>query len=293
MRVYLKTSDLATEAGKQLLDLAVRIAMDGKLDLDEIKALRSWLRANESNTEVNAIGYLGDIMKRIAGDGVIDRDEMLELHLAIERVIPSAHRAPIVQARKNRDTARREAVQAERRVEKEQAAEERRRDQEEHAKKMRLRHTFAKVAGVTFPNDDGSERQQIIRRCKAGEQLVLRHQPDNAYSEFAIQVLRKNGQQIGHAPEYLAEWICNELRSGYRAVGVIRNITGGTRDKPTCGVNFLTVFAAGDVTPNELQGYINDAFRNDGAPTRASAGSPFAFGSSQSQPSDKPWWKIW
>lgn len=45
MRIYLKTPDLESDAGKQLLDLTVRIAMDGKLDLDEIKALRAWLRA--------------------------------------------------------------------------------------------------------------------------------------------------------------------------------------------------------------------------------------------------------
>jgi hypothetical protein len=70
MRVYLKASDLLSSAGKQLLDLAVRIAMDGKLDLDEIKALRAWLRANESNTDIAAIGYLHDIMKRVAADGV-------------------------------------------------------------------------------------------------------------------------------------------------------------------------------------------------------------------------------
>jgi hypothetical protein len=92
MRIYLKTPDLESDAGKQLLDLTVSIAMDGKLDLDEIKALRAWLRANESNTQIAAVGYLSDIMTRIAGDGVIDRDELIELHLAVERVVPPSHR---------------------------------------------------------------------------------------------------------------------------------------------------------------------------------------------------------
>jgi hypothetical protein len=31
-------------------------------------------------------------MTRIAGDGVIDRDELIELHLAVERVVPPSHR---------------------------------------------------------------------------------------------------------------------------------------------------------------------------------------------------------
>jgi len=40
VRVYLTNSDLSCEAGRQLLELASRIAQDGKLDLEEIKELR-------------------------------------------------------------------------------------------------------------------------------------------------------------------------------------------------------------------------------------------------------------
>jgi hypothetical protein len=43
MRVYLTQPELETEAGKQLLELTIRIAADGKLDLPEIKELRKWL----------------------------------------------------------------------------------------------------------------------------------------------------------------------------------------------------------------------------------------------------------
>jgi hypothetical protein len=51
------------------------VAIDGKLDLPEIKELRKWLRANKENDSIAAIGYLHDIMARITADGVIDRDE--------------------------------------------------------------------------------------------------------------------------------------------------------------------------------------------------------------------------
>jgi hypothetical protein len=294
MRVYLKASDLLSSAGKQLLDLAVRIAMDGKLDLDEIKALRAWLRANESNTDIAAIGYLHDIMKRVAADGVIDRDELIELHLAVERVVPQSHRSPIVEARKKRDAVRRERLKEARRVEREKEKEDRKRLREEEvARAMRLRHSFAKVAGVTFPNDDGSERQAIIRRCKSGEPLILRHEPDNEYSEFAIQVLRENGQQLGHAPEYLAERICQELESGYQAVGFLKNVTGGTPDKPTRGVNFLAVFMAPDVGRDELQAYVADTFAADGMSFPVATMPAFTFSSPRSLQPTKPWWKFW
>lgn len=259
MRVFLTTPELETEAGKQLLNLSVRIATDGKLDLPEIKELRRWLRDNEANVSVAAIGYLRDIMARIASDGIIDRDELLELHLAVERVIPASHRTSVIQARKQREVARRDRLREQRRVEKEKEKEERKRiREEEYARQIRLRHCFAKVAGVTYPNDDGSERQNIIRCCKRGEQLILRHDAYNEYSMYAIQVLRTNGEQLGHAPEYLAEQIYNEIEDGYNAVGVITDITGGSWDKPTRGVNFVVFFVARDVTNEELQRYAND-----------------------------------
>jgi len=294
MRVYLKTSDLESEAGKQLLDLTVHIAMDGKLDLDEIKALRSWLLANASNTQIAAIGYMRDIMTRIAGDGVIDRDELIELHLAVERVVPPSHRAPIVEARKKRDAARRERLKEARKAEREKEIEERRRlREEEYHRTMRLRHTFAKVAGVTFPNDDGSERQAIIRRCKEGEYLTLRHEPDNHYSDFAIQVLRESGEQLGHAPEYLAERICQEDEAGYKAIGVIKNVTGGTPDKPNRGVNFLTVFFSRDVNRDELHKYVAETFAADGAAFPTQASGSIASSESPARRQAKAWWKFW
>jgi hypothetical protein len=258
MRVFLTSPELETEAGKQLLELTVRIATDGKLELPEIKELWTWLRANKENQNIAANGYLHDIMARITADGVIDHDELLELHLAIERVIPTAHRAPIFQARKKREAVRHARLQENRRIEKEKEKEERKRiREEEYTRQQRLRFSFAKVAGVTFPNDDGSERQAIIKRCKPGEQVILRHDAYNEYSMFATQVLRTNGEQLGHAPEYLAERIHAEIEDGYNVVGVLTDITGGTWDKPTRGVNFVAFFVAPDVTNEELQQYSN------------------------------------
>lgn len=254
MRVFLTNPELETEAGKQLLELTLRIAADGKLELPEIKELWKWLRANKENQTITAIGYLHDIMTRITADRVIDRDELLELHLAIERVIPTAHRGSIIQARKKREAVRHARLQEIRRIEKEKEKEERKGiREEEYTRQKRLRYSFAKVAGVTFSNDDGSERQAIIKRCKPGEQLILRHDAYNEYSMFATQVLRTNGEQLGHAPDYLAERISTEIEEGYNVVGVLTDITGGASDKPTRGVNFCVFFVAPDVTNEELQ----------------------------------------
>src|SRR5262245_41228621 len=73
MRVFLTNTDLESDAGKHLLELTVRIATDGRLDLQEIRELRKWLRENQANERISAIGYLHDIMDRITTDAVVDR----------------------------------------------------------------------------------------------------------------------------------------------------------------------------------------------------------------------------
>lgn len=256
MRVNLTISELRTDSGVQLLDMCRQITADGKLDLQEIITLRKWLRAKCDNRDVAAIPYLSDIMTRITADSVISREEQLELHLAIERVIPPGHRTAAIQARKNLEAARQDRQRELQRVEKEKEAEERRRlRQEEYARARRLRHEFAKVAGVTFPNDDGSERQEIIARCAIGERLDFHHDPQNPFSAFATRVLRTTGEQLGHAPEYLAERIVERADDGYSAIGTITDLTGGVFDKPTRGVNFAIFFYDKTVSWDELNAY--------------------------------------
>jgi len=268
MKVILTPEHIATTAGKEILEPAVRTTLDGKLDLPEIKDLRRWLRANQADTSIPAIGYLHDIMARITADNRIDRDELLELHLAVERVIPTTFRAGVKEARRNQEAAIKEKIRERERVRK---AEEKARLKEEKdranadeiERRNRLRHEFAKVAGVSFPNEDGTERQTIIRNCRAGEPLILRHDPNNGYSAFATQVLRQTGQLIGHAPEYLAERICEAVWNGTDVFGAITSVTGGTADKPTRGVNFAVFYVDPKVSHDERDRYIQNVMAEE------------------------------
>ncbi len=256
MRVYLTAPELETVAGKELLKLCQRISIDGKLDLEEIKELRRWLHANQTNTEIAAVPYLCDIMVRIIADKVIDRDELIELHLAIERVIPASHRTAAVQARKTRESDRRDQQREQLRQEQEREKEGRRlARQEELARANRIRHAFSNVAGVTFPNDDGTYRQNILARCKPGEWLELKRDKYNRFSSYATKVLRRNGEQLGHVPEYLAERVCAEIESGRLATGILTEVTGGTFDRPTMGANIAIFFADPEVDTEELGAY--------------------------------------
>ncbi len=294
MRVYLTNQELESSVGKELCELAVSIAADGQLELSEIERLRDWLLSNAGNNRLAAVGYLNDIMSRITADDVINQDELTELSRAIERVIPASQRLPIVQARKERETSERERLkEARRTIRKEEAEKRKRLKDEESARQMRMHHVFAKVAGVTFPNDDGSERQEIIKRCRVGESLVLRRDADDPYSTFAIQVLRSTGEQLGHAPDYLAETICEEREAGYKAIGVLKNLTGGTRDKPTRGVNFFVCFYAVDVSSEELKQYTQSVFALEAAGCPGSQLRDVATGTLPERQPPKPWWKFW
>ena len=105
-----------------------------------------------------------------------------------------------------------------------------------------------KVSGVSFENRDGSERQRIIAKCKAGDRLYLRHDPDNEYSDFAIEVHHGppgHETQIGFLEDDLASNLLNHLSAN------ILDVTGGTPDKPTRGVNMEILLSGSEYLEEE------------------------------------------
>jgi hypothetical protein len=61
-----------------------------------------------------------------------------------------------------------------------------------------MSRTFrTKIVGVTFQNPDGTNRQELISKCKVGEYVLLQRDYDNTFDQYAIAVLRKTGEQIG------------------------------------------------------------------------------------------------
>jgi hypothetical protein len=97
---------------------------------------------------------------------------------------------------------------------------------------------YSKVSGVTYPNDDGSDRQKIIKKnCKPGMPLILQYEPDNKYDKNAIAIfieVKAKRFQIG----YVSSAAARDLRIERYTV-TIKEITGGTRDQKTLGVNIL------------------------------------------------------
>ena len=69
------------------------------------------------------------------------------------------------------------------------------------------------VAGVAYKNDDRTSRQKIVKKCKAGEELMLVRSPSK-YDEYGIQICRRNGSCIGWVPERYSYEFTSEMERG-------------------------------------------------------------------------------
>ena len=94
---------------------------------------------------------------------------------------------------------------------------------------------YSKLQGVTHTNRDGTSRQEIIAElCYQGQQLVLMRAP-NQYSPNNLDVYV--AYQVGQVNPELADLLVPILDAGGRVRAEITEITGGSEDKPTQGVN--------------------------------------------------------
>lgn len=88
-----------------------------------------------------------------------------------------------------------------------------------------IRSFITKVRGVTYPNDNGSSRQEILSQCLIGEPVVFHWYTFNGAP--ACAVISEHGQ-IGHLAADLAADLDNDYASDdYCIVANISDITGG------------------------------------------------------------------
>ena len=84
-----------------------------------------------------------------------------------------------------------------------------------------------KVVGVTFDNENGVNRQEIVKKCKPGEHLFLLHRPDE-HDQNAIQVVRcRTREQLGFLKKEEAEGVANHIVNGGTARAIVTKIIGG------------------------------------------------------------------
>ena len=105
-----------------------------------------------------------------------------------------------------------------------------------HDGQLTLKALRTNLAGVTFENDDGVNRQKIIAKCGEGEIVRLVRDRENRHDPNAVRVVRESGDQIGWLPADIAKEIAPVMDREIMPDAVIVEVMGGTKDKPTLGV---------------------------------------------------------
>jgi len=84
------------------------------------------------------------------------------------------------------------------------------------------RYIFTHIAGVSFPNLDGSSRQAALARSKRMQGLAFQWEKDNPVSRTAMAVHRiDTGEQLGYLEARLGRETFNRLRKGEIWTGFI------------------------------------------------------------------------
>jgi len=98
-----------------------------------------------------------------------------------------------------------------------------------------------KVVGVSFKNDDGSQRQTNIKQhCKSGDEITftLGKAPSGAHALAVFVVKNSKTYQIGNLKQELVNDLLSDMAGKNKLFnGRILDVTGGTPDKPSLGVN--------------------------------------------------------
>ena len=103
-----------------------------------------------------------------------------------------------------------------------------------------IREFHSKVVGVTYENDDGTSRQEILKTCSTGEDIILKPLSVPGHPE-AVGVFRKNGQQLGFLSAELASAVRKEYAHNPMSVQ-IAGLTGGGGYARGCNLRF-TIYA--------------------------------------------------
>ena len=91
-----------------------------------------------------------------------------------------------------------------------------------------MRSFFTKIVGVSFENENGSSRQDLITELDSVPcSLELRRIFDNPHDENAIAVIDPKGRQLGYLSRNIAEQMAPIIDSGLIVQANAVQVTGG------------------------------------------------------------------
>jgi hypothetical protein len=95
------------------------------------------------------------------------------------------------------------------------------------------------VVGSTWPNDDGSSRQDELAICRPGEAITLQRQPENPHDPRAVAILSARGVCVGYLSRTNAGWVGSKIDRGYDVRAIVERIKGAHLDGAQLGLVLL------------------------------------------------------
>ena len=97
-------------------------------------------------------------------------------------------------------------------------------------RKKKTRSFQATISGVTFRNEDGTHRQDIIRqRCDPGNELILSSEPNNPHGSHAVAVYLAKKGWFGGVKKYQLEYVCPVTMTPPKRFSTISSAAAGAR----------------------------------------------------------------
>ncbi len=249
----------ATETGiiAELLTLLETVTEDGRITDEEAAQLRRWLDLN-CDSDLPAIDFLRTVLNQILADGKVTPEERKALHSAVERVLP-------IELREKAKGRRRANELLQKVKEREERAARRALQAEEWEKNHSVYSLNFMVRGVLYEG-----RAEVVdRHLQPGQTVFLAHDPLNPHDANAVEVLVRQGYQIGFVPREDAEAVASLLDAGYQHAAHCTKILRG-RKAPIPVVQ--AHFYRGDAT-------VDGAVRSGQVPARARFQAPESSGS--------------
>ncbi len=88
-------------------------------------------------------------------------------------------------------------------------------------------HYFDRVLSIQKHNADSTSRQQLIQRCKTGDQLQLKFNENNRGPHEAIWVCNSMGQALGFLAERMVPDILMKSKSGFQYAAYVAGTLWG------------------------------------------------------------------
>lgn len=86
---------------------------------------------------------------------------------------------------------------------------------------------LVRLKGVTYPNEDGTSRQENIARMHMNEPVELMREPNNIYDSNAILVVDRDGNGLGYIPRDRTRQIASLIDSGVKLEVTVHKVLGG------------------------------------------------------------------